>query len=71
MNLECVASLRAGKRPQARPLRTVNFLRSLSSEDTAGQVKGNGKSIMRKDKVAPRANCFYFIAEMDQRSRLT
>lgn len=52
VNLECVMSLRAGESPQARQLRTVNLLRSLSSEDTAGQVKGNGKSNTRKDKVA-------------------
>lgn len=44
--------MRAGESPQARQLRTVNLLRSLSSEDTAGQVKGNGKSNTRKDKVA-------------------
>lgn len=52
VNLEYVMSLRAGESPQARQLRTVNLLRSLSSEDTAGQVKGNGKSNTRKDKVA-------------------
>lgn len=66
-----MVSLRAGESPQARQFRTVKLLRSLSSEDAAGQVKGNGKSTTRKDKVAPRTNCFYFIAEMDQRFRLT
>lgn len=58
MNLEYTVSLRAGESPQVRQLRTVNLLRSLSSEDAAGQVKGNGKTPRERTRWLPELIVF-------------